>query len=155
MSSVDVFFYSYYLNDAFLINRHTFPENPRAARLHHWQLSLKRDSTLIPNPEAFADGVIYSLTEAELTALYAYDDIVNYQRRTVTVELLSNGQKVDVFCYFAPESKTNSLPKNPEHVRILLESMHRYGLDTRYVERVYAAMNTSRTPIGIAPNDVN
>lgn len=143
-------FYSYYLNDAFLINRHTFPENPRAARLHHWQLSLKRDSTLIPNPEAFADGVIYSLTEAELTALYAYDDIVNYQRRTVTVELLSNGQKVDVFCYFAPESKTNSLPKNPEYVRILLESMDRYGLYTRYVEQVYAGINATTNTVAVS-----
>lgn len=141
MSSVDVFFYSYYLNDDFLRQRHTFPKNPRAARLHHWQLSLKDDSTLIPSQEAFADGVIYSLTEAELVTLYGYENIANYQRHTVTVELLSSGENVEVLCYFAPAPGSHSLPENPEYVRVLLEAMHRYGLNTHYVEQVYAMIN--------------
>src|SRR5690554_5659927 len=131
MSTTDVFFYSYYLNDDLLKQRHTLPQNPRAARLRHWQLSLKNDSTLIPKSDAFADGVVYSLTETELTTFYGYEDIASYQRQTVTVELLSNGQNIEVFCYIAPESAENSLPENPEYVRLLLEAMYLYGLNTQ------------------------
>ncbi len=140
MSTTDVFFYSYYLNDDLLKQRHTSPKNPRAARIHDWQLSLKNDSTLVPKLGGFADGVVYSLTEAELATLYGYDDIASYQRQTVTVELLSNGQNIEVFCYIAPESAENSLPENPEYVRLLLEAMYLYGLNTQYVEQVYATI---------------
>lgn len=140
MSTTDVFFYSYYLNDAFLKQRHTFPKNPRTARLHDWQLSLKNDSTLIPKPGVFSDGVVYSLTETELAMLYGYEDIAEYQRQTVTVELLASGQKAEVFCYIAPEPSEKSLPENPEYVRILLEAMQSYGLNTEYIERVYQAI---------------
>src|SRR5690554_1338985 len=140
MSTTDVFFYSYYLNDDLLKQRHTSPKNPRAARIHHWQLSLKNDSTLVRKLGGFADGVVYSLTEAELATLYGCDDIASYQRQTVTVELLSNGQSIEVFCYIAPESAENSLPENPEYVRLLLEAMYLYGLNTQYVEQVYATI---------------
>src|SRR5690554_7038093 len=77
MSTTDVFFYSYYLNDDLLKQRHTSPKNPRAARIHDWQLSLKNDSTLVPKLGGFADGVVYSLTETELTTLYGYEDIAS------------------------------------------------------------------------------
>lgn len=140
-ATVDVFFYSYYLNDDLLRQRHTHPQNPRAARLRHWQLSLKDDSTLIANTDAFADGVIYALTEAELTVLYGYADIASYQRQTVRVELLATGQELEVLCYIAPESATDGLPENPKYVRLLLDAMQRYGLDTQYVEQVYALIN--------------
>src|SRR5690554_3985282 len=140
MSATDVFFYSYYLNDDLLKQRHTSPKNPRAARIHDWQLSLKNDSTLVPKLGGFADGVVYSLTEAELATLYGYDDIASYQRQTVTVELLSNGQTIQVFCYIAPESAENSLPENPEYVRLLLEAMYLHGLNTQYVEQVYVTI---------------
>ena len=85
MSTVDVFFYSYYLNNNLLKQRYTLPKNPSAERLRHWQLRLKNDSTLIPKLGGFADGVVCSLTEAELTSLYVYEDIASYQRLTVTV----------------------------------------------------------------------
>src|SRR5690554_704016 len=98
MSTVDVFFYSYYLNYDLLKQRHTSPKNTRASRIHAWQLSLKHDCSLVRKLGSIADGVVYSISEAGLVILYGYYNIASYQRHSVTVELLSNAQKIDLFC---------------------------------------------------------
>lgn len=139
-NSVDVFFYSYYLNADFLRQLGSEPLNPRRARLYRWQLYLGGENTTIKPSDSFADGMIYSLTEAELLHLYQGEGIEKYTPQTLEVELLDTNKQVSVSCYIAPIPETATLPTNPYHVALLLNAMRSYGLNTQDIEQVYWQM---------------
>ena len=68
---IDVFFYGLFMDDALLREKGVNPLNRRMASVENFCLVIGERATLVPCPGQRVHGVLFSLTHAEVDALYA------------------------------------------------------------------------------------
>lgn len=125
---VDVFFYSYYQDDALLRERGAHPRHPRPACLPGWRLALGRYSNLVRSPGGVAWGTVFALTHAEIDTLYRYPGVPEYLPRPVLVQP-QWGAPIAALCYLLRDTDTpDDGAPDPEHLANLRRVMIGRGL---------------------------
>ncbi|HJQ35253.1 MAG TPA: gamma-glutamylcyclotransferase family protein [Pyrinomonadaceae bacterium] len=130
----DVFFYGLFMDEALLRGKGLNPSDRRVASVENFRLAIGERATLAPSAGAVVYGVLFSLTRADLDALYSEESVSAYRPETVTARL-SDGRSTSALCYNLP-APPDADERNPQYVSKLRELAARTGLPADYVSSI-------------------
>lgn len=95
---IDGFFYGLYMDSDLLVTLGYKPSHPRLGNLNGFRIDLRGPIKLIPDSGKSAWGMIFTLPEANLQAMYSGPNTKDYQPYTMMAKT-SDGAEVRVQCY--------------------------------------------------------
>jgi len=131
---IDVFFYGLFMDDALLREKGMSPTNRRMASVENFALVIGERATLVPCPGQTAHGVIFSLTHAEVDALYSEASVSVYRPEAVSAQL-EDGSILPALCFNLPVPPSIE-ERNPQYVAKLRAVASRIGLPQSYVSSI-------------------
>jgi gamma-glutamylcyclotransferase (GGCT)/AIG2-like uncharacterized protein YtfP len=132
--SIDVFFYGLFMDDTLLREKGMNPTNRRMAFVENFSLVIGARATLVPCSGRTAHGVLFSLTHAEVDALYAEDSVSVYRPEALLAHL-GDGQIVPALCFNLPMPPSIT-ERNPQYASKLRALAKRIGLPQSYVSSI-------------------
>lgn len=131
---IDVFFYGLFMDEALLREKGVSPANRRVASVENFALVIGARATLVPCEGQTAHGVVFSLTHAEVDALYAEASVSVYRPEAVGARL-ADGSVVPALCFSLPVPPASG-ERNPEYAAKLKALAGRVGLPPVYVASI-------------------
>ena len=131
---IDVFFYGLFMDDALLREKGIDPVDRRMASLQNFCLVIGARATLVPCAGRSVHGVLFSLTHAEVDALYSEDSVSVYRPEAVSAQL-ADGSITPALCFNLPFPPSAD-ERNPQYVTKLKELAARIGLPASYVSSI-------------------
>ena len=131
---VDVLFYGLFMDEALLREKGLNPLDRRVASVENFRLAIGARATLVPCAGANVYGVLFSLTRAELDALYSEDSVSAYRPETVSART-DDGAVVHALCFNLPAPPPED-ERNPLYASKLRELAARKGLPRAYVASI-------------------
>ena len=131
---LDVFFYGLFMDEALLRGKGLNPLNRRLARVENFRLAVGARATLVRCAGSNAYGVLYTLTQAEVDALYSEDSVRAYRPETVNART-AEGEAVNALCFNLPAPPAPG-ERNPEYASKLRELAGRLGLPDAYIASI-------------------
>jgi Gamma-glutamyl cyclotransferase, AIG2-like len=131
---IDVFFYGLFMDETLLREKGMNPENRRVAFVENFSLVIGARATLIPCPGHTVHGVVFSLSHAEVDALYGEASVSVYRPEAVIAQL-DDGSVIPALCFNLPEPP-ETMERNPQYLSKLRELAERIGLPTSYVSSI-------------------
>lgn len=131
---IDVFFYGLFMDDALLREKGMNPVNRRMASVENFSLVIGARGTLVPCPGRTVHGVLFSLTHAEVEALYSEDSVSVYRPEAVLAQP-ADGSVTAALCFNLPVAPSID-ERNPQYVSKLRELAQRIGLPLSYVSSI-------------------
>lgn len=131
---IDLFFYGLFMDEALLREKGMKPENRRIAFVLNFCLVIGARATLVPCPGQTVYGVLFSLTHAEVDALYSEASVSVYRPEAVSAQL-ADGSVVPALCFNLP-APPSTAERNPQYVSKLRELAERIGLPQSYVSSI-------------------
>jgi Gamma-glutamyl cyclotransferase, AIG2-like len=132
--SIDVFFYGLFMDEALLREKGMHPKHRRMALVENFSLAIGARATLVPCSGRTVHGLIFSLTHAEVEALYAEASVSVYRPEAVAAQL-ADGSVVPALCFNLPVPPATT-ERNPQYVSKLRELAERIGLPPGYVSSI-------------------
>jgi hypothetical protein len=140
---IAVFFYGLFMDEALLREKGINPANRRVARVENFALVIGERATLVPHPGQTAHGVLFSLTHAEVDALYAEASVSVYRPEAVAAQL-PDGSIVPALCFNLPVAPAPD-ERNPQYASKLRELAGRIGLPPGYVASILPVDRSHKT----------
>ena len=131
---IDVFFYGLFMDDAQLREKGISPVNRRTASVENFALVIGARASLVPSPGRTVYGVLFSLTHAEVDALYSEDSVSVYRPEAVFAQL-ADGSITPALCFNLPVLPSAD-ERNPQYLSKLRELAKRIGLPSSYVSSI-------------------
>jgi hypothetical protein len=131
---IDVFFYGLFMDEALLREKGTNPANRRLASVENFSLIIGARATLVPRSGQTVHGVVFSLTHAEVDALYAEASVSVYRPEAVSARL-DDGSVVPALCFNLPVPPASD-ERNPQYAAKLKALAERIGLPPGYVASI-------------------
>ena len=131
---VEVFFYGLFMDEALLRAKGLNPLNGRAASVEDFRLVVGRRATLVPRAGATVHGLLFSLTPAEVDALYSEDSVSAYRPEAVAAQL-ADGSLTPALCFNLP-APPSARERDPQYASRLRELAARLGLPPAYVSTI-------------------
>ncbi|HEY0005906.1 MAG TPA: gamma-glutamylcyclotransferase family protein [Pyrinomonadaceae bacterium] len=104
------------------------------ASVENFCLVIGARATLVPCPGRRAHGVLFSLTHAEVDALYGEASLSIYRPEAVFAQL-EDGSVIPALCFNLPVPPSRE-ERNPQYVSKLRELAERIGLPQSYVSSI-------------------
>jgi len=130
----DVFFYGLFMDEALLRGKGLNPSDRRVASVENFRLAIGARATLVPSAGAVVYGVLFSLTRADLDALYSEESVSAYRPESVAARL-PDGRSTSALCYNLP-APPGAEERNPQYASKLRELAARAGLPADYVSSI-------------------
>jgi Gamma-glutamyl cyclotransferase, AIG2-like len=130
---VDVFFYGLFMDAELLRQKGISPENPRVASVKDFRLVIGNRATLIPCATGMVHGLLFSLTQHEIAALYSEPSVAEY--RPETISAITERGIVPALCFNLP-STVPCHERNFEYATRLKALAERIGLPQSYVDSI-------------------
>ena len=134
MRRIEVFFYGLFMDETLLREKGLSPVGRGAARVENFRLVVGRRASLVPCGGEEAHGLVFSLTHAELDALYSEASVGAYRPEAVCARL-SDGTHVPALCFNLPVP-----PAPEEHDPLYASELRglaaRVGLPPDYVASI-------------------
>ncbi len=131
---VEVFFYGLFMDEALLREKGLNPEDRRSASVEDFRLVIGERATLVPCEGANVYGVLYTLTRAELEALYSESSVSAYRSEVVSARS-DDGRVTQALCFNLPAPPPPH-ERNPQYASKLRELAERIGLPAEYVSSI-------------------
>lgn len=128
---IEVFFYGLFMDEALLRDKGVNPLNRRMAFVENFSLRIGERATLVPCASRTVHGVSFSLTHAEVDALYAEASVSLYRPEAVAAQL-ADGSVIPALCFNLPVPPSIT-ERNPQYAAKLRELADRIGLPSSYV----------------------
>lgn len=131
---VEGFFYGLFMDQTVLRSLGVTGLDPRRAYADDYALRIGNKATLVPSPGDRAYGVIYSMTEDDVSRLYAGPGLEAYQAEAMRVTTL-DGDLVEAVCYnlsVAPAPHE----RNAEYAGKLRAALGVWKFPTDYVDSI-------------------
>jgi hypothetical protein len=128
---IDLFFYGLFMDEALLREKGLNPMNRRMASVENFSLVIGERATLVPHPDRTVHGVLFSLTHAEVDALYSESSVSAYRPEAVSAQL-EDGRIIPALCFNLPVPPMTD-ERNPQYASKLREVATRIGLLPGYV----------------------
>ena len=131
---IDVFFYGLFMDDALLREKGMNPEDRRMASVENFSLVIGARATLVPCPGQTVHGVLFSLTHAEVDALYGEASVSVYRPEAVSAHI-EDGSFIPALCFNLPVPPSIT-ERNQQYVSKLREVASLIGLPAGYVSSI-------------------
>lgn len=131
---IDVFFYGLFMDDALLRRKGIIPKNRRLAFVDNFVLVIGARATLVQRAGCRAYGVLFSLTHAEVDALYSESSLSAYRPEAVLAQV-ADGRIIPALC-FNLRVEPSPEERNPEYASKLKDVAQRIGLPAYYVTSI-------------------
>jgi Gamma-glutamyl cyclotransferase, AIG2-like len=131
---IELFFYGLFMDDALLREKGMDPKNRRVASVDDFCLVIGNRATLIPCAGRAVHGVLFSLTHAEVDALYSEASVSAYRPEAVSARL-ADGSLIPALCFNLPVPPSRD-ERNPQYASRLREVASRIGLPPEYVSSI-------------------
>jgi hypothetical protein len=131
---IDVFFYGLFMDFQVLREAGVVPMNPRRACVEGFALRIGQRATLVPSVRARAYGMLFALTHAELSRLYAAPGLDVYRPEAVLVQPL-DGEPTPALCYNLAQAPQEH-ERNPEYAARLQRALSDLDFPADYVAAV-------------------
>jgi hypothetical protein len=131
---VEVFFYGLFMDEALLREKGLSPEDRRVASVEDFRLLIGERATLVRSEGAEAHGVLFSLTRAEVEALYSDESVSAYQPELVDART-ADGRVTRALCFNLPAPPLEH-ERNPLYASKLKSLAERMGLPADYVSSI-------------------
>ena len=131
---IDVFFYGLFMDEALLREKGANPANRRSASVENFSLVIGARATLVPREGQTVHGVVFSLTHAEVDALYAEASVSAYRPEAVSARL-GDGSVIPALCFNLPVPPAND-ERNPQYAAKLKALAERINLPPDYVASI-------------------
>lgn len=128
---IDVFFYGLFMDEALLQTKGIVPQHRRLAVLEDFRLVIGERATLVPSSGEAVHGVIFSLTQLDIDALYAEGSVSEYRPEAV-IARVGNGERIPALCFNLPTPPA-ATERNPQYAAKLKDLAERIGLPEQYV----------------------
>ncbi|MDT4898529.1 MAG: hypothetical protein QOH25_3606 [Acidobacteriota bacterium] len=122
------------MDDALLREKGMNPVNRRMASVENFSLAIGERATLVPCPGGTVHGVIFSLTHAEVDALYGEASVSVYRPEALPAQL-ADGSIIPTLCFNLPVPPSTD-ERNTQYVSKLRELAERIGLPSSYVSSI-------------------
>lgn len=122
------------MDEALLREKGVNPANRRLALVKNFALVIGTRATLVPRSGQTVHGVVFSLTHAEVEALYAEASVSVYRPEAVSARL-ADGSVIPVLCFNLPVPPASG-ERNPEYTAKLKALAERIGLPQGYVASI-------------------
>jgi hypothetical protein len=132
--SIDVFFYGLFMDEALLREKGVKPKHRRVASVENFALVIGERATLVPCEGQTTHGVVFSLTHAEVDALYAEASVSVYRPEAVAARI-ADGSVVPALCFNLPVPPASD-ERNPQYAAKLKALAGRIGLPPDYVDSI-------------------
>ena len=123
---IEVFFYGLFMDEALLREKGIRPENARTAFVENFALVIGERATLWPGAGRTTHGMLFSLTHAEVDALYSQASVSMYRPEAVLAHL-PDGSTVPALCFNLP-TPPRPEERNPQYAAKLKDLARRIGL---------------------------
>jgi gamma-glutamyl AIG2-like cyclotransferase len=131
---VAVFFYGLFMDDALLRQKGVTPRDGRPASVDGFSLVIGARATLVPMAHRTVYGIVYSLTHAEIDALYSEASLTAYRPEAVLARV-DDGSIVPALCFNLP-SPPSPDERNADYAARLRTLAERLGLPPAYVSSI-------------------
>jgi hypothetical protein len=131
---ISVFFYGLFMDEVLLREKGLNPKDRRVASVENFCLVIGNRATLVPCANHTAYGVLFSLTHAEVDALYAEASVSAYRPEAVFARL-ADGSVIPSLCFNLPVPPSPT-ERNPQYASRLRELAARIGLPPDYVASI-------------------
>lgn len=131
---IDLFFYGLFMDEALLLEKGINPVNSRVAFVENFSLVIGARATLVPRAGGRVYGLLFSLTHAEVDALYAEDSVSAYRPEAVLAQV-EDGSVVPALCFNLPVQPSAN-ERNPQYASKLRDLAERIGLPQSYVSSI-------------------
>ena len=122
------------MDEALLLEKGVNPVNRRMASVENFSLVIGARATLVPCPGRTAHGVIFSLTQTEVEALYREASVSVYRPEAVSARL-ADGSVIPALCFNLPVPPSKE-ERNPQYASKLRALAERIGLPHGYVSSI-------------------
>lgn len=121
------------MDEALLRAKGLRPEGRRAASVKGFGLVIGERATLVPRAGSIVYGILFSLTRAEVDALYSEKSVGAYRPETVSARA-ADGSVTEALCYNLPTTPDGAW--NPQYAAKLRELAGLLGLPADYVSSI-------------------
>ena len=129
----EVFFYGLFMDEALLRGKGLNPENPRKAAVHGYKLAIGKRAMLVPQADAQSFGMVFTLSDAEIEALYAEPGLEMYRPETIRASF-EGGTSAPVTTYNLDRSVMDE--RDVVYAAKLGAILERLGFPAAYVRSV-------------------
>jgi len=122
----EVFFYGLYMDPDILKKAGVTPSHPRIGYVENFELRIGNKATLLRAPGKKANGIVYSLTHADIDKLYWGSGLNEYAAEALVARV--GNESVPVLCcnlVVPPELSESNL----EYEKKLKASMNKLGVE--------------------------
>ena len=131
---VTVFFYGLFMDESLLREKGLSPAGRRPACVENFRLVIGGRATLVPSAGGEVHGVLFSLTHAEVDALYSEASVSAYRPEALCAQL-ADGTAVPALC-FNLTAEPPAGERNPRYAAQLRRLAARLGLPPDYVSSI-------------------
>ena len=131
--NVAVFFYGLFMDEALLASKGILPSTATPGFVDGYGIRIGRRATLVPDATNRAYGILMSIPEEEVQALYSEESVTDYIAESVTVHL-ADGTSERAVCYNLPAGKLEGT--NGPYAKSLLALANRLGLPDAYLQKI-------------------
>ncbi len=120
----NIFFYGLYMDPNILKERGVSPRDPRIGYIVDYKLQIGKNSAILRSERGKVEGIVYSLTHAEIEALYPGCGLHQYAAECVLVQ--TGDREIPALCYnlISPPSIPEA---NKEYEKVLKETKMKLG----------------------------
>jgi len=133
--SAEVFFYGLFMDSELLREKGLAPQRAELGFFEGFTLQIAQRAALVPAPGSRVEGVVASLTLAELDRLYSEPDLQAYKPQAVLVHL-KRGGAVAALCYNLSDVASPTEPDS-EYAAKLRAVAEKVGLPPEYVASIH------------------
>jgi len=121
----EVFFYGLYMDPEILKSKGVEPRNPRIAAVKGYKLRIGNMATLLRSENSEANGVVYSLTPADIDTLYSKSGLEMYVSEAIMVTI-STGETLATLTrnLLVPPEEHESNPEYREKLNLCMEKLN-------------------------------
>jgi hypothetical protein len=130
----DVFFYGLFMDRALLLTKGVRAINERKGKVEGYSLRIGKRATLVPTQDSVVYGIVMSLSQVDLDALYSDPSVSDYRSENATAQF-SDGTTAPVLCFNLPIAPTAE-EHNQDYADKLRALATKLELPSEYVETI-------------------
>ncbi|MFT5140780.1 MAG: hypothetical protein ACI9H8_001976 [Lysobacterales bacterium] len=128
-----VFFYGLFMDPELLKGKGLSPSNPMLACIKGYGLRIGERASIVKSENECAYGLIVSLEQKEIEALYGEESVLDYIPEKITA-VNSSGENIDATTYTLPSEKLKG--RNKDYAKTLAILAKKLGLPSDYIEEI-------------------